>query len=333
MPHLDWTNEYQRKATLKDVAKLAGVSPITVSRFVNTPSSVSDTTAKKIMDAIEQSGYVPNAAARQLKTSESNVVYFVVPSIKNRLYASISHELMLFLSGFGKSLFICEYNFQDEIEDMLILEIIKHRPAAIIIASGDGMKISVMNFLRASKIPVIQFDRVNNKIDCVATIELDNFHGGKLAGEYLINKGVKEIYVLSVNTKRVFESRIDGLKSAASEYSVKVNIVNSDFNFRDRNDSYTIDLTGNTGYFLLNSDIANSFLTKNTTVMTQVLAERIISFDKIINSDFIPFKIATINYDMSEFVREITQKLDDIFKQVRTEQSKSVIPVNIIYNP
>ena len=66
--------------TLHDVAKLAGVAPITASRALNTPGQVSEEVRKKVSDAIARTGYVPNILAGGLASSRSRLVAAVVPT-------------------------------------------------------------------------------------------------------------------------------------------------------------------------------------------------------------------------------------------------------------
>src|SRR5881392_3835332 len=72
--------------TLHDVAKLAGVAPITASRAVNTPDQVSDEVRRRVQDAIARTGYVPNILAGGLASSRSRLVAAVVPTIAGPVF-------------------------------------------------------------------------------------------------------------------------------------------------------------------------------------------------------------------------------------------------------
>lgn len=320
----------RNKATLKEVAKVAGVSPITVSRFINTPDQVSEVARKKIVTAIEQTGYIPNAAARQLKTDHSDIVFFVVPNIRNDLYASLSHELMLKLAQHNKSLFICDYNFQDQLEQMLIQEIYKHRPAAIVMASGDGMSDAQLQLLNASKIPVIQFDRINQQIGSVINIEIDNFSGGQLAARRLLQHNVKRAVILSGKTKRVMNARIEGFSSVFEQAGLPVEVIQVDFAGQRLSTSVEFDISGETGYFLLNSDIANDFLLKHIEQISGPLAEKVVLFDRLAYGDFLPFSLTYVAYDRAVFVELISSALEAIFSGKALQfNAEPIIPVEL----
>src|SRR4030095_4676793 len=86
------------RATLKDVARVAGVTSITVSRYLRDPSIVSEVTAEKVRMALRETGYVPNKQAGQLASGRSNMVAALVPNLANSVFAenvqSLSHGLL-----------------------------------------------------------------------------------------------------------------------------------------------------------------------------------------------------------------------------------------------
>src|SRR5438067_402876 len=72
--------------TLRDVAKLAGVAPITASRALNTPDAVSPAVLQRVRDAVERTGYVPNMLAGGLASKKSRLVAAVVPTISGPVF-------------------------------------------------------------------------------------------------------------------------------------------------------------------------------------------------------------------------------------------------------
>lgn len=81
------------RATIKDVASAAGVSTATVSRFLNCSGYVNDTTATRIRNAIDQTGYTPSLMARGLKTRHSRMLLLIVPDICNPFYSKMARQL------------------------------------------------------------------------------------------------------------------------------------------------------------------------------------------------------------------------------------------------
>src|SRR4030081_1142904 len=82
-----------KRATLEDVARAAGVGPMTVSRTINGHPYVADETAKKVKAAIRQLGYRPNHAARVLTGQLSKSIGLIVPDIADTFFSIVSHAV------------------------------------------------------------------------------------------------------------------------------------------------------------------------------------------------------------------------------------------------
>src|SRR5689334_15875104 len=91
---------------MSDIARHAGVSPMTVSRALRAPSTVSDKLRRKVDAAVREFGYLPNRIAGSLSSKRSNVVGLVVPSIRNSLYASMIQAISDVLRANGFHLMI-----------------------------------------------------------------------------------------------------------------------------------------------------------------------------------------------------------------------------------
>ena len=82
-----------RAPTLEDVARSAGLSPMTVSRALNTPQLVRPKTVEKVMLAVQATGYIPNALAGGLASRRSKLVAVVVPQINNNMFVDTIQAL------------------------------------------------------------------------------------------------------------------------------------------------------------------------------------------------------------------------------------------------
>ena len=117
--------------TLDDVAKLAGVSPITVSRVLNQPQLVAAATADRVHRAISRTGYVPNLLAGGLASRRSKLIAVIIPSIINPVYAETMRFLIDRLGESEYQVLLGESGFTTESEEKLILAILSRRPDAI----------------------------------------------------------------------------------------------------------------------------------------------------------------------------------------------------------
>jgi len=141
--------------TLHDVARLAGVAPITASRALNTPSQVSADVRKKVTDAVQRVGYVRNHLAGGLASTRSRLVAAVVPTIKGPVFLQTVQSLTEALAGRGYQLMLGQSGYVDSREDALLEAIIGRRPDGIVLTgimhSPQGRK-----RLLASGIPVVE---------------------------------------------------------------------------------------------------------------------------------------------------------------------------------
>ena len=87
--------------TLVDVARVAGVAPITVSRVLNSPEKVSPDLVQKVRAAIERTGYVPNLLAGSLASTKSRMIAAILPTIAGSVFLDMIQSLTETLAGAG----------------------------------------------------------------------------------------------------------------------------------------------------------------------------------------------------------------------------------------
>ena len=119
--------------TLHDVAKLAGVAPITASRALNTPAQVSEEVRKKVADAVARTGYVPNRLAGSLASTRSRLVAAVVPTIAGPVFLETVQSLTEALAEQGYQLMLGQAGYAGNREDALLDAIIGRRPDGIVL--------------------------------------------------------------------------------------------------------------------------------------------------------------------------------------------------------
>lgn len=148
------------KSTIKDVAKLAGVSIATVSRMLNNTGFVLPETQEKIRDAIEKLEYTPNSRARSFKTGKNHMVAVVVPDISNPFFASVINEIEHYVGNLGYKLLIANTN-EDEKKEKEILQFLSQGSVdGIILASTISNYAILSQYLpNPSEIPVVLIDR------------------------------------------------------------------------------------------------------------------------------------------------------------------------------
>lgn len=177
--------------TVKDVAKLAGVSTATVSRVINNDHRISENTKHHVMDCIKRLDYRINSIARSLKTSKTYTVGFICPEIPNDFFMNIAKGVEDELRKHGYSMIICNSNesVMEEVERINLLCEKCVDGIIIVPASGEGKH---LNRLKENDMPVVLVDRLVEDFTADAVL-VDNTNGCYSAVEYLVNQGHRRI--------------------------------------------------------------------------------------------------------------------------------------------
>lgn len=172
---------------IDDVARVAGVSKTTVSRVLNNRGYLSEKTIKKVHDAMESLNYQPNAVARQLYKKETKLVGLIFPTVDNPFFGQLVAELEKRLFDAGFKVLIGNSMNDPEKEEMYLKELISNQVDGLIV----GAQNRGIDEYHKANLPVVAIDRVMN--EDIPVIASDNYMGGKLATELLINSGAKHI--------------------------------------------------------------------------------------------------------------------------------------------
>ena len=186
--------------TLHDVAKLAGVAPITASRAVNTPGQVSAEVLKKVSDAVARTGYVRNRLAGGLASTRSRLVAAVVPTISGPVFLQTVQSLTEALAERGYQLMLGQSGYVDSREDALLEAIIGRRPDGIVLTgimhSPEGRK-----RLLAAGIPVVEtWDLTPTPLDML--VGFSHVDVGRAVADFLHAKGRRRLAVVGGDDER-----------------------------------------------------------------------------------------------------------------------------------
>jgi LacI family gluconate utilization system Gnt-I transcriptional repressor len=199
--------------TLHDVAKLAGVAPITASRALNTPGQVSEAVRKKVGDAVARTGYVPNILAGGLASARSRLVAAVVPTIAGPVFLETVQSLTAALAEHGYQLMLGQSGYAGSREDALLAAIIGRRPDGIVLTgimhSAEGRK-----RLLAAGIPVVEtWDLTPTPIDML--VGFSHVEVGRAVAQFLHGRGRRRLAVVAGNDERA-KRRVDAFQAAAA---------------------------------------------------------------------------------------------------------------------
>lgn len=186
--------------TLRDVAKLAGVAPITASRAVNTPNQVSPEVLKRVVDAIQRTGYVPNRMAGGLASSRSRLIAALVPSTVMSVFMETIEALNANLFEAGYQLMLGQTDYSAAHEELLLEAVIGRRPDGIFL-TGIMQPGKARTRLLASGIPVLEtWDLTPTPIDML--IGFSHADIGREVANFLVTKGRTRFAVVRAEDER-----------------------------------------------------------------------------------------------------------------------------------
>ena len=198
--------------TLHDVAKLAGVAPITASRALNSPEQVSPEVRQKVSDAVARTGYVPNLLAGGLASRRSRLVAAVVPTISGPVFLETVQSLTEALAERGYQLMLGQAGYTRSREDALLEAIIGRRPDGIVL-TGIMHSVEGRKRLLAAGIPVVEtWDLTPTPIDML--VGFSHVEVGRAVAEFLHRKGRRCLAVVTGDDERA-RRRTEAFQAAA----------------------------------------------------------------------------------------------------------------------
>jgi LacI family gluconate utilization system Gnt-I transcriptional repressor len=206
-----------RSVTLKDVARLAGMSPITVSRALHNPRLVRPETAERAKQAAAAIGYIPNMLANSLARKRSRMIAAIVPQLSNSMFADAVQGLGRELAAHGYQLLLSVSDYSRDQEEDLLAGILSRQPDGIVLI-GINHQSGVRKMLLAANVPVVEaWDLTPTPIDMVVGFSHEAV--GEKVAHYLMGKGFRRFAVLSGDDERATKRRM-GLESALKENGI-----------------------------------------------------------------------------------------------------------------
>jgi LacI family transcriptional regulator len=205
--------------TIREVAKRAGVAPITVSRVINNSDYVNNATKKRVQAAIRQLGYVPNTLARSLRSRRTSTLALVLTDITNPFWTTVARGAEDAASQAGFSMMLGNTDESEEKQGRYINAVLEKRIDGILFVPA-GSTAAVIRMAKRQNIPVVVLDRriAGGKADVV---RCDSEGGAYKLTRLLLELGHRRIAVLSgpadISTA---EDRVRGYQRALSERGI-----------------------------------------------------------------------------------------------------------------
>jgi LacI family transcriptional regulator len=185
-------SENPTNVTIKDVARLSGVSPMTVSRVINQSLRVSPVTRSRVEQAIAELGYVPSSLARGLSRQKTGTIALIVPDVANPFFTLIVRGAEDVARRAGYRVLLCDTRFDLTLEAEVIEEMIAHRVEGIVIAPVSDASRSQLKRLARFGVPFVLIDRTIPGVECDVVLG-DSTAGARSLVEHLIALGHRRI--------------------------------------------------------------------------------------------------------------------------------------------
>ncbi len=186
------------EVSIKEVARMAGVSIATVSRCVNNPEKVTEKTRLRVQKAILETGYSPNTLAQSFRRGRTNLVMVVLPSIGDPFFTDVMRGIRTAAKAKGYSVVIEETQFNtmtaDEIGAMLVS---KQTDGIILLASMSPFGTEILSAKSRRRLPiVIGCETISPELSEFPSVHIDNVAAAKEATNYLISQGHRRIAMI-----------------------------------------------------------------------------------------------------------------------------------------
>ncbi|MBB3167360.1 LacI family DNA-binding transcriptional regulator [Simiduia aestuariiviva] len=325
--------------TIYDVSERAGVSLATVSRVMNNNARVSDKTKAKVLQAMADLGYRPNAIAKGLASSRSNSVGVLISELHGPFYGMMMSAIETELRKHDiHSIFAAGHSDAAKEEDAVNFLLSRRCDALILYVEAVSDEFLVELNKRGTPIVVLGRDIKNLQPQC---INLDNEQGGYLAAKYLLDAGHRDIAYISGPLWKVdTQDRLAGHRRALAEHQLTFDeslLIEGDFQEEGGVDGLNKLLSSGRPFTAVacgNDEMAaGAMAAARDAGMTLPDDLSIVGFDNVAYSRFVYPKLCTVNYPVREMAEMATHwVLRQVYDHTRFEIENTFTPVMVERN-
>jgi LacI family transcriptional regulator len=209
------------RVTLRDVAKRAGVSPMTVSRVINNSPRVQADTRRRVQAAITELHYVPNRLARGLIRRKTGTLALLVPDLANPFFTLIVQAAEDVAWRAGYHVILCDTRAELEREREYIEDMVEFQVEGLLVAPVSDRSRSHLRILARNNIPYVLIDRSIERFEA-DLVQGDSVAGARRLVDHLIGLGHRRIAMISeafdVSTSR---ERLQGYREALEAVAIE----------------------------------------------------------------------------------------------------------------
>jgi LacI family transcriptional regulator len=210
------------KITITDIANQLNTTAATVSRALNDHPSISEKRKKIIREAAAKLNYKRNKIASSLRSGQTGLIGVIIPSAEINFFGSVVHGIESIANENGYNIIMYQSNESREYEAKGIETFLSARVDGILVSIAKGTT-EYSHFLsaKASKIPIVFFDRTNFDLD-IHSVVIDDYKGAYIATTHLIEQGYKRIaHISGPQHLKIFKDRLNGYMDALRSNTIK----------------------------------------------------------------------------------------------------------------
>ena len=320
---------------MKNVAKLANVSIATVSRVFTGSNTVTDETRKKVMKAIEELDYHPNALARQLRRMKTKTIIVVVPDITNTFFSQVLRGIEVIARGNGYRVLLGDTGNNIVIERKYLKALYEKYADGLILLTARMEKDRIESL--AEKYPVVlacEYLKGSN----ISTVSINNISAARRATEHLIKLGHKRIaHITGPMNVILSRDRLKGYKQTMKTYGSEIDpllINEGDFYYKTGYDLMlklmSID-NPPTAIFAANDEMAIGAIKAIQSQGLKVPEDiAIVGFDNIKMSAFFSPSLTTISQPTYKIGEKAMNLLLNLFRGKKLKKNQFVLDTKLI---
>jgi LacI family transcriptional regulator len=207
-------------SSIRDVARLSGVSVATVSAVINEKGTVSAALSQRVKDAMRKLDYHPDQIARSLRTGRTDVIGIIVPDISNQFFATITRGVEDYSEKNGCSVILCDARDDSAREQKHLSTLYARRVDGVLLASSISQ--AGYDRLTRRRFPIVFLDAVPTGIVHDSVI-VDNVEAARRATRHLIDLGHRQIAIIGGALERsVGSERLEGYRMAMQDAGILI---------------------------------------------------------------------------------------------------------------
>ena len=212
----------KNNVTIKDVARLAGVSISTVSRVINDSKPVTDEVKQRVLDVIKETGYVPNPLARSLVTKKSKLIGVIVPEVSDSFVNEILNGIEAVSKMYDYDILLVN-TYSDKQQELDSIKLLKTKQVEGIVMLSWILDEDHVNAMKESRIPAVYISKTARNYD-IYTVSTSNEDATYDMTKYLIDCGHNDIALIMTSLEETIleKERRTGYERALRDNNIEV---------------------------------------------------------------------------------------------------------------